>query len=55
MNNEKQTNLLGVWCPTSITFIINDVEFKGYPAPMDRLTAFLEILILNKKTTTIKQ
>jgi hypothetical protein len=45
----QQTNLLGAWRPTSITFIVNDVEYKGYPAPMDWFSALLEMSILYRK------
>ena len=45
----QQTSLLGAWQPTSITFIINDVEYKGYPAPMYWLSALLEMSILYNK------
>ena len=46
---EEQTNKLGVWYPSSITFIVNDVEYKGYPAPMDWFVALLEWSLLWNK------
>lgn len=42
----QQTNLLGRWYPTSITLIINGIEYKGYPAPMSLLAINLEQLRL---------
>jgi hypothetical protein len=45
----EQTNKLGAWYPTSITFVVNDVEYKGYPAPMHWFVALLEMSILYNK------
>ena len=42
----QQTNLLGLWYPTSITLIVNGVEYRGYPAPMSLLNVNLEQLRL---------
>ena len=38
----QQTNKLGIWYPTSITLIVNGIEYKGYPAPMSLLAVNLE-------------
>jgi hypothetical protein len=46
---EEQTNKLGVWYPSSITLIVNDVEYKGYPAPMTWFSALLEMSMLYNK------
>lgn len=45
---EQQTNELGIWYPSSITFIVNGKEYKGYPAPMSLLAVTLQWSILNK-------
>jgi hypothetical protein len=42
-------NDLGRWHPTSITFIVNGKEYKGYEAPMSLLVMSLIYINLHNK------
>ena len=49
MENKQQIdNPLGIWYPTSITLIVNGVEYSGYPTPMSLFSITLEWIRLNK-------
>jgi len=41
-------NPLGIWYPTSITFIVNGKEYREYSAPMDLFSITLEWIRLSK-------
>ena len=45
---QQTYNSLGIWYPTSITFIVNEKEYSGYPVPMDLFSITLEWIRLNK-------
>ena len=44
----EETNKLGVWIPTSITFIVNGRKYEGYPSPMSLFAISLELSRLNR-------
>jgi len=49
MENKQQIdNPLGIWHPTSITLIVNGVEYSEYPAPMSLFSITLEWIRLSK-------
>ena len=41
-----QTDDLGMWTPTSITFIVNGIKYEGYPVPMSLFAISLELIKL---------
>lgn len=44
----EETIDLGIWTPTSITFIVNGKKYEGYPAPMSLFAMSLELIRLSK-------
>ena len=45
---QQTYNPLGIWYPSSITFIVNGKEYSGYSAPMDLFSITLEWIRLSK-------